>query len=77
MPDVPVEAMLKRHGGDVYVFAVGMRDGTTTARFQVAGLAGTAKAEVLGERRTIDVRDGTFQDEFRAWDVHLYRIRSN
>jgi hypothetical protein len=72
---VPVEALVKRRDGATYVFAVGMRDGKTTSTFTVAGLTGGAKAEVLGEERTVEVRDGLFSDEFGAWDVHLYRIR--
>ncbi|HJZ59574.1 MAG TPA: hypothetical protein VKE74_31810 [Gemmataceae bacterium] len=71
---VPVEAVVKRQDGATYVFAVGMRDGTTTATFTVAGLTGRAKAEVLGENRTVEVRDGVLSDEFAPWDVHLYRI---
>ncbi|MCI0459364.1 MAG: hypothetical protein L0Z62_20635 [Gemmataceae bacterium] len=73
--DVPVEALVKRHGGAVYVLAVGMRDGTATATFTLSGLPGQAKAEVLDEGRTLDVRDGVFRDTFRPWDVHLYRIQ--
>jgi hypothetical protein len=73
---VPVEAVVKRRDGATYVFAVGMRDGKTTATLTVAGLAVGAKAEVLGEERTVEVREGVFTDEFGAWDVHLYRIRA-
>jgi hypothetical protein len=73
--DVPVEAMLKRHDSVDYLFAVGMRDGTTAATFKVAGLASRAKADVLGENRTLDVREGTFHDTFQPWAVHLYRVR--
>jgi hypothetical protein len=72
---VPVEAVVKRHGGATYVFAVVMRDGATTATFTVAGMTGRARAEVLGENRTIEVRDGVFRDEFGAWGVHLYLIK--
>jgi hypothetical protein len=72
---VPVEAIAKRRDGATYVFAVGMRDGTTAATFTVAGMTGRAKAEVLGENRTVEVRDGVFQDAFGAWAVHLYVIR--
>jgi hypothetical protein len=72
---VPVEAVAKRREGATYVFAVGMRDGTTAATFTVAGLTGRAKAEVLGENRSVEVRDGVFKDEFGAWGVHLYIIR--
>jgi hypothetical protein len=73
---VPVEAMVKRHAGAVYVFAVGMRDGTTMANFKLPGLRGQAKATVLGEQRTIDVRDGAFEDSFAPWAVHLYQIQA-
>src|SRR5262245_6477892 len=71
---VPVEAMLKRRGGVVYVFAVGMRSAETSADFRVAGLRGRARAEVLGENRSLEVREGAFRDSFQPWDVHLYRI---
>ena len=73
---VPVEATARRHGGAVHVFAVGMRDGKARARFTLAGLRGGAKAEVIDEGRTLDVKDGVFRDQFAAWDVHLYKIRT-
>jgi hypothetical protein len=71
---VPVEATVRRHKGATYVFAVAMRDGTTTATFRVASLTGRATAQVLGENRQIAVSDGAFQDTFRPWEVHLYQI---
>ena len=73
---VPVESIVKREEGAMYVFAVGMRDGTTAARFRVAGIPEAARAEVLGEDRAIEVRGGAFEDRFQPWDVHLYRIRT-
>ncbi len=73
--EIPIEAILKRHDGAVYVFAVGMRDGAATADFKIANLAAKASAEVLGENRSLDVKDGTFHDAFEPWQVHLYRIR--
>jgi hypothetical protein len=72
---VPVEAMVKRQGGATYVFAVGLRDGTTAATFTLTGWTGRAEVEVLGEGRRLELRDGAFRDTFRPWDVHLYRIR--
>jgi hypothetical protein len=75
--DVPVEATARRHGGAVYVFAVGMRDGQVTATFTVAGLKGSAKAEVIDEGRTLELRDGVFRDVFQPWDVHLYKIQAD
>ncbi len=70
-----VEAVAKRRDGATYVFAVGTRGGMATATFTVPGLTGRAKAEVLGEGRTVEVRDGVFRDEFGAWGVHLYLIK--
>lgn len=73
--DVPIDAMVKRHNGATYVFAVGMRNAPAKGTFEVRGLPATATAEVIGENRRIAVKGGKFEDEFRAYDVHLYRIR--
>jgi hypothetical protein len=72
---VPIAAMKKRWEGDVYVFAVAMRNGATTGTFTVDGLPpGSGEAEVLDEGRRIPVRAGAFEDAFAPYDVHLYRI---
>ncbi len=73
--DVPVDFMVKRHDGDIYLFAAAMRDGKTRAVFTLKGLSGSAKAEVIGEDRTIPVRNGGFEDDFEGYGVHLYRVR--
>ncbi|NQT87386.1 hypothetical protein HQ560_11515, partial [bacterium] len=67
---VPVAAIARKHEGATYVFAVGMKKGATRAVFQIAGLAG--QAEVIGEGRTVPVRDGRIEDDFAEWDAHLY-----
>jgi hypothetical protein len=72
--DVPIDVMVKRHEGATYIFAVGMRDGATRGSFQVRGLPDAATATVIGEDRTIAVRSGRFEDDFKPYDVHLYRI---
>jgi hypothetical protein len=72
--DVPVATMVKKHGGAIYLFAVGMWEGQTRARFTLAGLAGARKVTVLGEQRTLEAKDGGFEDEFQPWAVHLYRV---
>ncbi len=76
-PDVPVDLMVKHHDGDIYLFAVAMRYGTTTATFQVADAPATATAEVLGEDRSINVLGGQFQDAFDPVGVHLYKITAS
>jgi len=73
-PEVPVDIMVKHHDEDAYLFAVGMRDGATTATFQLADFPGSAEAEVIGEDRTVPVAGGAFQDTFSPYAVHLYRI---
>jgi len=72
--DVPIATMVKKHGGAVYLFAVAMREGQTQAQFSIQGLPGRRAVEVLDEGRTLESADGSFQDEFKPWDVHLYRL---
>jgi hypothetical protein len=71
---VPVAISVKIYDGSTYLFAVGMRDGSTSARFTVKNMAGAKSVEVIGERRTLPARDGVFTDRFNPWDVHLYRL---
>lgn len=72
---VPIALMVKRHEGATYLFAVGMRNGPTRGTFEVRGLPKEATAEVIGEGRRLAVQEGRFEDDFRPYDVHLYRIR--
>jgi len=74
-PEVPVHTMVKHYGSDVYIFAVGMRNAPTKAVFRVKGLSGKATAEVVGEDRRIPVVNGRFEDDFKPYDVHIYRIK--
>jgi hypothetical protein len=73
-PEAPVDAMVKRMGDATYVFAVGMRNHAGRATFRVPGLTGRRKVTLLGEERTLDARDGQFEDSFAPYGVHLYRI---
>ncbi len=72
---VPIATMVKQHGDSTYVFAVVMKEGKARGRFTIKGLGREKNVEVLGENRRIDVRNGTFEDDFGVWDVHLYRLR--
>jgi len=71
---VPIDIMVKRYGGATYLFAVGMRNAPTRGVFRVQGLPEKAKAGAIGEKRVLDVNGGRFEDHFRAYDVHLYKI---
>jgi hypothetical protein len=72
---VPVAIMAKKHDGATYLFAVGMRDDKTTATFTLQHAESVNTVEVIGENRTINVKDGVFKDDFNAWDVHLYKTK--
>jgi hypothetical protein len=74
-PEVPVAAIIKKHGGASYLFAVAMRGAETKATFALRGLPSTARAEVLGENRGVVVTGGRFADSFGPYGVHLYRIQ--
>jgi len=75
--DVPVDICVKKLGDRYYVFAAAMRDGSTKAKFTVSIhhsiLSGV---EVLGEKqgREINRDNFTFTDEFKGFEVHLYRL---
>lgn len=68
---VPVDILTKKLGKTNYIFAVAMREGGTTATFEVKS---GKTVEVLGENRTLKIKKGKFSDEFSAYGVHLYRI---
>ena len=71
---VPVDVMVKRQAGALYVFAVAMRPGATHATFTLRGVDG-GTATVIGESRTRAVVGGSFEDDFAAdYAVHLYRV---
>jgi hypothetical protein len=70
--EVPIAIMTKQDDGFIYVFAVGMRNAPTKGFFSVPGMP--KKAEVIGEGRNIDMEEGKFSDEFKAYDVHMYKI---
>jgi hypothetical protein len=72
----PIDAVLKKHGGKSYVFAAAMRNHPARGSFSVAGLPAETSAEVLGEGRSVKVVDGKFDDDFDAYGVHLYVVRS-
>jgi len=73
-PTVPVRFLARRKEGACWVFAVSMYSAPTEAAFSAPAFARTGKVEVLGENRTVDLRDGGFSDRFEGYAVHLYRI---
>jgi hypothetical protein len=70
---IPIDHVVKRHGGQTYLFAVSMRPGEAKATFLVPEMR-ASRVEVLGESRKIKAEDGTWTDRFTDYQVHLYRI---
>jgi len=75
MAAVPVDMVLKRQGGATYVFAVAMAGATTHATFSaLTNLQGATTVEVIGESRSLPIANASFEDDFDAYGVHLYKI---
>jgi hypothetical protein len=74
---VPISMMIRRYQGSTYVFSVGMRNEAVRGTFGIVGMPPKTEAEVLGESRKIPVNHGIFSDDFKPYDVHLYRIRAS
>jgi hypothetical protein len=70
---VPLATLVKSHGRSRYLFAVAMRPGNTVATVTLEAEATATTVTVLGENRTLAVRERTFTDSFGPWEVHLYR----
>ena len=51
-----------------------MRDKPTLGKFSVPEKAAGGVVEVLGEGRQLKVNNGTFEDQFKGYGVHLYRL---
>ena len=72
---VPIAFMAKHHGDATCLFAVAMRNASTRGAFELSNLQNSTTVEVLDEARTIPVRNGRFEDAFKPYETHLYRIR--
>jgi hypothetical protein len=70
-----IALMTRKYKGDTYVFAVAMTDKPTHAQFALKGAGGGPKSvEVIDEKRTIPLKAGEWSDEFKGYEVHLYRV---
>jgi hypothetical protein len=73
-PLTPVHAIVKRQGGATWLLAAALYQRDTTATFTLPGAGLAATAEVLGENRSVPVKNGVIEDAFAGYAVHLYRI---
>jgi hypothetical protein len=72
-----VAVMEKRHRDATWLFAVSMQNTPGHATFRLTDIPEDTVAEVLDERRTIAVRERLLVDDFKPYEVHLYRMPSH
>jgi hypothetical protein len=53
-----------------------MRNSPAKGAFSLKNAGSARKVTVLGENRTIDLKGGRFDDDFKPYAVHLYRIEA-
>ncbi|MCP3388890.1 hypothetical protein NLM27_08900 [Bradyrhizobium sp. CCGB12] len=70
---VPIATMVKVYKDTTYIFAVAMQNAPTTARITVNDVH-QSSARVIGEARNISISQGSFEDQFQGYGVHLYQI---
>lgn len=59
------------------LWVIAARSGAGVKRVVISGLPRSVRfAAVYGERRFVRVRAGRLSDDFRPWQVHIYRIRA-
>jgi hypothetical protein len=69
-----IAAMCKRYDGALYVFTVNMRNRAAKGTIELLKPIANGKANVLGEDRSIEIRDGRFVAEYEPYGVLLFRI---
>ncbi len=73
-PEIPVDVMVRQTAaGDIYLFAVSMRQGATSATFSISNASGGV-VEVIDEDRALKLEKDSFTDHFEPYDVHIYRL---
>jgi hypothetical protein len=70
---VPIATMVKVYKDTTYIFAVAMENVPSTVRITIDGVHHT-DARVIGEDRSVGITQGTFEDRFEGYGVHLYQI---
>ncbi len=71
---VPVAWTARMYENRLYIFAVRIQPTQAQAEFRLRKPAGASRAEVLGENRSVPIRDGIFRDSFGPYEAHLYKI---
>ncbi len=70
----PVDVLAKIWNGNLYLFAVEMRNKKVDVRFKLPAAFPNPSVEALGEGRSLLAKGGTLRDSFGPYDVHLYKV---
>ena len=70
--DDGVQWMVKEYDGKLFLFTCNADK--TECRATLSGFSGWTKANVIGENRTIELKDGGFSDYWKRFDVHVYEL---
>jgi len=68
-----IATMVKVFENTTYIFAVAMQNSPSVVRIDIPNHHKT-DARVIGENRNLAVIDGSFEDRFEGYGVHLYQI---
>ncbi|MBP6963929.1 MAG: hypothetical protein KBC96_05925 [Armatimonadetes bacterium] len=74
--DAPIDLMVKRLGGETYVFAVNHSGEAQSVTFSLPGVTASAPVEALFESRSLSAKSGSWQDQFKPLEVHVYKTAS-
>jgi hypothetical protein len=75
-PELKVATMAREHLGTNYIFAVAMENRPGKVALKTSELSRVGSVEVIDEARTVTVTSGEFSDEFKPYEVHLYRFQA-
>ncbi|RLD73585.1 MAG: hypothetical protein DRJ07_20635 [Bacteroidetes bacterium] len=70
--DSGIEFITKEVNGKIYLIVVNSDKNLVKVTF--SGLKGLKSAKVLKENRSLKIREGSFEDEFNSFGVHIYEL---
>ncbi|MBN1899797.1 hypothetical protein JW926_00560 [Candidatus Sumerlaeota bacterium] len=75
LPDtVPLDTMVKKSGGGLYVFAANRESAPCNANFKIQDGVSSVNMEVLFENRRLKIESGGWKDSFAPLAVHVYKL---
>lgn len=70
----PVASLIKRYHDSTYLFVVNMRNINAEVSFSFSKPIQNTVVQVINETRSLKSTNGVFHDQFKPWEVHLYRV---